>query len=78
MYCYECHELLLHNPVFLPEDIRAFAALVRSRGLDEDEKPRGHEKLGGRVQLLHEVIAAGLQALRSDPLVQSPDCASAE
>ena len=35
LFCYECHEELLHNPVFLPEDIKAFAALVKARGLDK-------------------------------------------
>ena len=29
-YCYECHEELLHDPVLLPEDIRAFSELVKT------------------------------------------------
>jgi hypothetical protein len=61
-YCYECHEELLHNPIFTPSDIQAFASLVSLRGLAEETKPEGREKLAGRVKLLHEVIAAGLQA----------------
>ena len=63
VYCYECHEELLHNPVLLPEDISNFAELVRSRDLNEDEKPENRVKLAGRIQLLHEVIAAGLREL---------------
>ena len=31
VFCYECHEELIHNPVFLPEDIRNLAELVRLR-----------------------------------------------
>ena len=63
IYCYECHEELLHNPVLLPEDISCLAELVRSRGWSEDQKPESRAKLAGRVQLLHEVIAAGLREL---------------
>jgi hypothetical protein len=63
VYCYECHEELIHNPVFLPENIADFAALVRDRGLKEDKKPADCSKLAGRIQLLHEVIEAGLAAL---------------
>jgi hypothetical protein len=63
VYCYECHEELLHNPVFTPADIQRFAGLVRRRGLSEDEKPASRVKLAGRVELFHEVIQAGLQAL---------------
>jgi hypothetical protein len=55
---------LIHNPVLLPEDIAAFAGLVRRRGLNEDGKPEGHDKIAGRIMLLHEVIAAGLEALQ--------------
>jgi len=66
LLCYECHELLLHNPVFLDTDIRVFAALVRARGLQEDSKTETRDKLAGRIQLLHEVIAAGLVALTSN------------
>src|SRR5579864_3846552 len=38
-YCYGCHEELLHNPVLLPEDVRAFAELVKKRGCNETSKP---------------------------------------
>jgi hypothetical protein len=62
-YCYECHEELLHNPVFTPADICSFAALVASRGLTEEEKPVTRKKLGGRIQLLHAIIQAGLASL---------------
>jgi len=71
VYCYECHEELLHNPVLLPEDIAAFAALVKARGFAEDKKPEGREKISGRIRLFHEVIAAGLQVL-SEPQPQLP------
>jgi hypothetical protein len=67
VFCYECHEELLHNPVFLAEDIAAFAALVQRRGLSETEKPEDRERIGGRIRLLHEIIAAGLKQL-SEPV----------
>lgn len=70
VFCYECGEELFHNPVFLPEDIRNLAVLVRARGLDEDEKPEDREKMAGRIQLLHEVIEAGLKQIGE----RSPAC----
>jgi len=63
VYCYECHELVLHNPVLAPEDLAALAGLVLERGLDEPTKGDSHEKLAGRIKLFHEVIAAGLRNL---------------
>lgn len=65
VYCYECHEILLHNPVLLPADIAAFRELVARRRLDETDKPPDQAKLGGRIRLLHEVIATGLDVLRA-------------
>ena len=63
IYCYECHEELLHNPVFLPEDILRFAELVRKNGLAEDKKTASREKLAGRIKLLHDVVESGLKRL---------------
>ena len=66
VFCYECHEELIHNPVFLPCDLEVFAELVRLRGLDEQEKAVSRTKLAGRIKLLHEVITTGLRALREE------------
>lgn len=63
VFCYDCHEELLHNPVLLPADVEAFAELVRLRGLEEPAKSESREKLAGRVQLFHEAIAAGIRHL---------------
>jgi hypothetical protein len=63
LFCYECHEVLLHNPVFTKADIERFAALVQRCGLNEDEKTASRERLAGRIQLLHKIIAAGLKSL---------------
>lgn len=63
VYCYECHEELLHNPVLLPEDMKMFAELVRRAGLDEDVKPHNRIKIAGRIRLLHDVISAGIKSL---------------
>ena len=69
MYCYECHQELLHNPVFTPADMKAFADLVRHRGLSEKTKTADRSKLAARIRLLHEVIAAGLFALKAQSAV---------
>jgi hypothetical protein len=60
VFCYECHEELLHNPVFLPEDIERFAKLVSLRGWSEKQKPDSRKRIAGRIKLLHEVIDCGL------------------
>jgi hypothetical protein len=61
--CYECHEVMLHNPVIVPADIARFAELVRLRGLREPVKEADKEKLGKRIQLFQEVIAAGIRTV---------------
>jgi len=63
VFCYECHEELIHNPVFLPQDIKNFAALAQERGLGEQQKLNSREKIAGRIQLFHEVIQAGIDKL---------------
>jgi hypothetical protein len=63
VFCYECHEELLHNPVFLDDDVRLFAELIRVRGLDEDHKSDDRSKLAGRIRLFHEALAIGLRTL---------------
>ena len=60
VFCYECHEELIHNPVLLPDDIARFAELVKRRGLSEVSKTESRDPIGGRIELLHEVIARGL------------------
>lgn len=66
VFCYECHEELLHNPVLLPADIKRFAALVRKRGLSKYRKSKNRTPLAGRVRLLQEVISRGLTALSAE------------
>jgi hypothetical protein len=39
VFCYECHEELIHNPVFLPEDVAGLATLIRRYRLNETRKP---------------------------------------
>lgn len=63
VFCYECHEELLHNPVFLPEDMGQFAKLVSLRGFSEEEKSVDRSRIAGRIELLHEVIHRGLSVL---------------
>jgi len=66
VFCYECHEELLHNPVLLPADVAAFAALVKQHGFAEEQKTADRSKLEGRVQLLHEALARGLESLAKE------------
>lgn len=61
VFCYDCHEELIHNPVFLPGDLEIFRMLVSCRGLAEDRKCELRVKLAGRIELLHEIIEAGLK-----------------
>ena len=63
VFCYDCHEELLHNPVLLPEDLNALRNLVRLRGLDEAAKTKSRDKLAARIQLLHEVLVLGIHEL---------------
>ena len=63
IFCYECHEELLHNPVLLPEDIAAFSDIVRNRDLEENHKPGNRQKIAGRIKLFHEIISKGLAAV---------------
>jgi len=62
VFCYECHEELLHNPVLEPEDIERLADLVHQRGLSEDQKSGNRQRIAGRIRLLQEVISLGLAA----------------
>jgi hypothetical protein len=73
VYCYECHEELLHNPVLLPDDVSAFAQLACARGLNEDGKPEDRSKLAGRVMLFQQVISAGLKTLLAAAILPEPN-----
>ena len=63
LFCYECHEELLHNPVLLPDDIKRLADLVRIRDLSETAKTEDRSKIAGRIELFHDAIALGLKML---------------
>jgi hypothetical protein len=63
VFCYDCHEELLHNPVLLPEDIKKFADIVRHKGLSEDKKTNSRKKIAERIKLFHEVIQRGLEEI---------------
>lgn len=74
--CYECHEELIHNPVFLPHDIQLFAKLVSERGFSEDAKPENRAKIAGRIRLLHEVFELGLASMLVRNLTPGDDASS--
>jgi hypothetical protein len=63
VFCYECHEELIHNPVLLPEAIAGFALLVTQGGFSEVEKTESRKPIAGRIKLMQKVIAAGISAL---------------
>jgi len=69
VFCYECHEDLLHNPVLNPPDLARFAELVHIRGLSEEQKSEDRTLLAGRVKLLQEVFARGLASILADERV---------
>ncbi len=56
VFCYECHEELLHNPVLLASDIERFARLVKDRGFAEDQKTES------RTTHLGRLLSAGFRA----------------
>jgi hypothetical protein len=60
VFCCECHEEHLHNPVLLPQDVERFAQLVKLRRLSERNKGAQRHRIAGRVRLLHEVVDRGL------------------
>lgn len=64
VFCYDCHEELIHNPVLLPADIKDLADLVKARGLSEDKKHESHEQIAGRIKLFNEIIKAGLKQVQ--------------
>jgi len=64
VFCYDCHEELLHNPIFLTTDIACLADLVKERHLDEDRKTKSKDKIAGRIKLLHKIIQRGLEELK--------------
>jgi hypothetical protein len=53
----------VHNPVILPEDIQRYARLIALRGFAEQTKNEGRSLIGGRIRLLQEVIAKGIEVL---------------
>jgi hypothetical protein len=65
LFCYECHEEMLHNPIFLADDIRLFSQIIKLKNLDERVKTEDRSKLAGRIALFHEVLAAGLKQVHA-------------
>lgn len=63
IFCYECHEELVHNPVLLPDDVSLFSELVKQRGLSEEIKTENRDLIAGRVRLFNEIIASGITSL---------------
>lgn len=64
-FCFECHEVLLHNPVLLQKDIKMFAEIVKKKRMNEGKKTNSRKKLRKRIVLLHRIILEGLKVLRN-------------
>jgi hypothetical protein len=63
VFCYECHEELIHNPVLLPADVQQLSELVRLRGLSEEQKPLDRSIIASRICLFQEAISTGIRHL---------------
>ncbi|MBN1931921.1 MAG: hypothetical protein JW786_09985 [Desulfobacterales bacterium] len=66
VFCYDCHEELLHNPILLPEDIERLSKIVEARGIGETNKTDSLNKLAERIKLFHEVIDRGLKEIEKE------------
>jgi hypothetical protein len=66
VFCYDCHEEMIHNPVLLSGDVKRFADIVKRRGLDENTKTESREKIAGRIKLFHEIIQRGIEEIIND------------
>lgn len=62
VFCYECHEELLHNLVLLPGDLDKLRRLFELRGLAEKVKV-DRANVADRILLLHEVLQRGIEAV---------------
>ena len=71
VFCYDCHEELLHNPVLFPYEIKRFADLVALSGLSEINKTDSKEGIAGRIILLQKVIDRGLEAMKNETSQQA-------
>jgi hypothetical protein len=54
LVCYECHEVILHNPVLSEDQVDQLAVLFRGKSFED------------RVVILNSVIAKGLAACRTE------------
>ena len=66
VFCYECHEELLHNPILLPDDIAKLRQCFVQKGITETEKTNDRILAARRVALLHEVIQRGISSMQND------------
>ena len=63
LFCFDCHEVMLHNPVFTRENIQTLRQIIHKHNLNEDEKEKGYTKVKERIKLLQTVIEEGLKKL---------------
>ena len=63
IFCYECHEELLHNPILLPADVEKLAKLVYERKCNEMKKGDSREKIAERIKLFQEIISLGFDEM---------------
>ena len=66
IFCYDCGEVLLHNPVLLPEDISKLSELYRLKNVNEDDKADNMLKYRERITLFHEIMQKGLDMVLTE------------
>lgn len=66
VFCSDCHEELLHNPILLPNDIERFSKIVEARAIGENAKEESFGKIAERVKLFHEIIEKGLKEIENE------------
>jgi hypothetical protein len=66
IFCYDCHEELLHNPILLSEDIKRLSKIIEARGIGEVTKSESLESIGERIKLFHEIIEKGLKEIENE------------
>ena len=66
IFCYDCGEVLLHNPVLLPEDISKLSELYRLKNVNEGDKADNMLKYRERIKLFHEIMQKGLDMVLTE------------
>lgn len=78
IFCYDCHEELLHNPVLTLVDISDFKMLIKYHRFNEVKKAKAKTKIAGRIKLFHSIIRFGLDEAKRRMKVDNESSAAKE